>query len=94
VSPGEKREMPPSSGYGGGGYEQAPAQYAQQPPQHSYGGQTYAAPQQYSAAPPYSNPGFSVQTGFEGFLVHEYNQLSLSCIAKERERELERSNSK
>jgi len=65
----EKREMPPSPGYGGGGYEQAIMPYSQPPPQ-SYGGQSYGAAPQYGSPPPYSNPGFSVQTGFEGFLVH------------------------
>ncbi|XP_021961345.1 uncharacterized protein LOC110857040 [Folsomia candida] len=73
---GEKREMPQGgpggySGYGsgyessGGGYGggSAPAQqqapgYAMQPPMQQYGG-----------TPPYTNPGFSVQTGIEGYLV-------------------------
>ncbi len=63
---GEKREMPTPQ-YGGGGYsgggggydayaqQQAPAYNAPMPPQY---GPT-----------PYTNPGFSVQTVFEGFLV-------------------------
>ncbi|CAG7825131.1 unnamed protein product [Allacma fusca] len=57
--------------YGGGyGYDQAPPQQYGPPPQ--YGQQP---PPQYGAQPApyppfgYKDPGFSVQTGFEGFLV-------------------------
>ena len=75
---------PPMPAYGGGppmGYGQGPPQ-GYGPPQQGYGqppegyGQPGAlmAPQQFGPPPPYppfgyKDPGFSVQTGFEGFLV-------------------------
>lgn len=66
---GEKREMPASQAYGGGypAYDQG--SYAMQPQQQQTPG--YAAPQSVPNYGPgtYTNPGFSVQTGFEGFLV-------------------------
>lgn len=65
----EKREMPGGQAYGGGGYDQysqASSAYGQQaaPPQGYGGGMPPYAPNN-----PYTNPGISVQTGFEGFLV-------------------------
>jgi len=66
----EKREMPSQvapqggygGGYGGGGYDQGGAgSYGSPPP----------PPQGQPPFPPFGfkDPGFSVQTGFEGFLV-------------------------
>jgi hypothetical protein len=62
ASVGEKRDFGAYSGY-----EQAAPSYAA--PQVAPA-QGYSAPQQPVYGPsPYTNPGFSVQTGFEGFLV-------------------------
>lgn len=75
---GEKREMPASQGYGGGvgtsaytGYEgyTGPMVATSQQAPPGYGGSVQTPPMPQYGPSPYTNPGFSVQTGFEGFLV-------------------------